>query len=132
DIFQVAEVVNASPHIDAVWPHAASLFYRGATVRSEREPRPSHASGRTSSGAARRALPGWDAARGRLVIDTPYTQALAGWSAGQPASLTDLEFSTDDAFAVLAATSIPADPTARTKRLLVSVVGRADPTGLPF
>jgi hypothetical protein len=132
DIFQVAEVVNASPHIDAVWPHAASVFYRGATVRSEREPKPAHASGRTSSGAARRTLPGWDPARGRLVIDTPYTQALAGWSAGQPASLTDLEFSTDDAFAVLAATSIGADPITRTKRLLVSVVGRVEPTGLRF
>src|SRR5262249_14181950 len=25
DIFQVPEVVNASPHIDALWPHVASL-----------------------------------------------------------------------------------------------------------
>jgi hypothetical protein len=28
DIFQVSEVVNGSPHIYALWPHVASLFYR--------------------------------------------------------------------------------------------------------
>ena len=29
DIFQIAEVLNGSPHIYALWPHAASLFLRG-------------------------------------------------------------------------------------------------------
>ncbi len=44
DIFQVAEVINGSPHIYALWPHAASLFLRGhavePTVTAENRTRP--------------------------------------------------------------------------------------------
>jgi hypothetical protein len=65
-----------------------------------------------------------------LVIDTPHTQALAGWSGGQPASTEHLEFSTDTVFAVLAASSIGPEPIATAKRLLVSAVARVEPTGL--
>ena len=34
DIFQIPEVVNGSPHIYGLWPHAASLFLRGASTRA--------------------------------------------------------------------------------------------------
>ena len=32
-------------------------------------------------------VPGWDPTRGRLVIDTPFTQGMAGWFGGEPIAL---------------------------------------------
>lgn len=121
DIFQIPEVLNASPHILALVPHAASLFHRGLPARG--------GTGRHSSRGQRGSASGWDAARGRLVIDTPFTQALAGWSGGTPARIGRLELSTDNDFAVVAATSIGPEPIAEAKRLLVTAVARVEPTG---
>src|SRR5205823_13316448 len=78
---------------------------------------------------ARRAIPGWDASHGRLVIDTPHTQALAGWVGGEPVRFDDLDLSTENPFAVLAATAIGPEPIAAAKRLLVTAVARVEPTG---
>ena len=33
DIFRIPEVVNGSPHIYSLWPHAASLFFRSGPAR---------------------------------------------------------------------------------------------------
>ncbi len=122
DIFQFPEVINGSPHVYALFPHAASLFHRGVPARL--------AAGRHgASRGGRGPLPGWDPAHGRLVIDTPFTQALVGWSAQSPARLGHLEFSTENEFAVLAATSIGPEPIAEAKRLLVTAIGRVEPTG---
>ena len=63
------------------------------------------------------------------MIDTPFTQALVGWIGGEPARLDRLELSTDNDFAVLAATSIGPEPIAEAKRLLVTAIGRVEPTG---
>ncbi len=63
------------------------------------------------------------------MIDTPFTQALVGWAAESRARLGHLEFSTDNEFAVLAATSIGPEPIAEAKRLLVTAIGRVEPTG---
>jgi hypothetical protein len=63
------------------------------------------------------------------VIDTPFTQALAGWVGREPANLDHLDFSTENDFAVLAATSIGPEPIESAKRLLVSAVARVEPTG---
>ena len=129
DIYRIPEVVNGSPHIYAVWPHAASLFFRSETSQSGREHRQAEVSGRQGSRAVRRSVPGWDAAHGRLVIDTPFTQALVGWVGREPASLDHLDFSTDNDFAVLAATSIGPEPIEKAKRLLVTAIARVEPTG---
>jgi hypothetical protein len=129
DIFPIAEVVNGSPHIYALSPHAASLFFRSEAARSERERASSNGPGRRAPRGGRRSIPGWDPAHGRLVIDTPYTQALAGWVSRAPANLEHLDFSAENDFAVLAATSIGPEPIASTKRLLVSAIGRVEPTG---
>ena len=88
DIFQFPEVINGSPHVYALFPHAASLFHRGVPARL--------AAGRHQARGGARTLPGWDPGHGRLVIDTPFTQALVGWSAEAPARLAHLEFSTDN------------------------------------
>ena len=78
DIFQLPEVVNGIPQVFALLPHAASLILQA------REDHPGPASRNGPSPARRTAVAGWDPTRGRLVIDTPHTQGLAGWPGGSP------------------------------------------------
>jgi hypothetical protein len=89
--------------------------------------------GRSSTPARRRTreigVPGWDPNRGRLVIDTPFTQGIAGWFGGEPITFPNLEVSSDNPFAVVVASSVGSEPISTTKRLLVTVVGRVQPTG---
>ena len=129
DIFQIAEVVNGSPHIYGLWPHAASLFLRGNQAPPENNHRA--ADGPTRAGKTRsRSASKWDHARGRLFIDTPYTQGIAGWLGIETASFTHLDFTTQNPFAVLIATSLSDEPIASSKRLLVSAIARVEPTGI--
>jgi hypothetical protein len=127
DIFQIAEVINGSPHIYALWPHAASLFLRSRTGPDDQQ-RPGGESAR-KAGKGRHLTAGWDPFHGRLLFDTPFTQGAAGWIGGEQASFAHLELSTDNLFAVLAATSISSEPIATTDRLLVSAIARVEPTG---
>ncbi len=85
--------------------------------------------GRSAGKAKYRSVSRWDHARGRLLIDTPYTQGVAGWLGGDPVSLPHLDFATQNPFAVLVATSISDEPIATSKRLLVSAIARVEPTG---
>jgi hypothetical protein len=128
DIFQIQQVVNGSPHIYGLWPHAASLFLRGARV--ERDRPAADAPARPAGKNRRKSASGSDSARGRLLIDTPYTQGVVGWVEGEPASFAHLDFETNDSFAVLVATSVSDQPIATTKRLLVSAIARVEPTGI--
>ena len=123
DIFRIVEVINGSPHIYGLWPHAASIFLRGNQTRIADAP--SRAAGKTKYRSASR----WDHARGRLLLDTPYTQGIAGWIGGETASFTHLDFATENPFAVLLATSVGDEPIATSKRLLVSAIARIEPTG---
>jgi hypothetical protein len=132
DLFQVAEIINASPHIFALWPHAASLFLRSRDERPGHERRTGEFSGRASGKGRRRVVAGWDSGHARLVIDTPFTQGVAGWWGGDPASFTHLDFSTSNRFAVLMATSLTDEPIATTDRLLISAIARVEPTGLTW
>jgi hypothetical protein len=63
------------------------------------------------------------------VIDTPYTQGLIGWVGDQTVALGQFEIRCGDRFAVVIASSASAEPIASTKRLLVSAIGRIEPTG---
>jgi len=129
DIFQIAEVINGSPHVYALWPHAASLFLRGTQTRPETIRHGAQTPGRTVAKPRRRSNSGWNGELGRLLIDTPYTQGAAGWIGGESVSATNLDFVTENPFAVLAATSMSDAPLATTKRLLVSAIARVEPTG---
>ncbi len=61
---------------------------------------------KTSGKGRRRSTAGWDPTRARLVIDTPYTQGVAGCGFGCEAGLfPQLEVATENRFAVLVATS---------------------------
>jgi hypothetical protein len=129
DIFQIAEVINGSPHIYGLWPHASSIFLRGYQIKPDNDRRLGEDPGRGAGKAKYRSISRWDHARGRLLIDTPYTQGIAGWLGGESVSLPHLDFTTQNSFAVLVATSISDEPIATTKRLLVSVIARVEPTG---
>lgn len=118
DIFQVAEVANAVPQVHALWPHAASILLRGDGTA---EPDAAKRKNRTP--------PGWEPGLGRLTIDTPFTQGIAGWNAGREVSFPTLEVSTESDFAVVVASSVGAEPIADAKRLLVTALGRVEPTG---
>jgi hypothetical protein len=108
DRFVAPEIVNGNPAIFSLLPHVASIFLRGHV-----------------DGAARRAEP---AGRGRVVVDTPYTQALAGWPRGRPAVSDALSIATENPYAVIAVSSLDKDPIARARRLVVTAVARVQPT----
>jgi len=141
DIFQIPQVANGSPHVYALWPHAASIILRGqntttsAKGQNERDAQRSEAEhgGRPSVAARRRTrgagVPGWDPTRGRLVIDTPFTQGMAGWFGGESITFPNLDVSSDNPFAVVVASAVGPEPIPTAKRLLVTVVGRVQPTG---
>ena len=129
DIFQIAEVINGSPHIYALWPHAASLFLRGNSESPEPQRRPAEIAKKQTGGSRSRIATGWDPARGRVLFDTPYTQGAAGWIGGGNASFPQLELATDNPFAVLVASSATKEPIATTGRLLVSAIAQVQPTG---
>ena len=63
------------------------------------------------------------------MIDTPFTQGIAGWFGGETVSFPNLEVTADNPFAVVVASSVGPEPIATARRLLVTVIGRVEPTG---
>ena len=131
DIFQIPEVANAEPHVFALWPHSASILLRG------------HDPGKAKADPHRRAatvkgkrpapnVPGWQPERGRLLIDTPFTQGVAGWPGGKTAVTGDLSVEIDGSYGVIVASSAGAQPIAEAKRLLVTAIARVSPTGFAY
>ncbi len=125
DIFAIPEVINGIPQVFALWPHAASILLRNPKAAGVDNP--SHT---VRSDSKRRApVPGWEASKGRLTVDTPYTQGIAGWSGGQILDLEQISMSVETPYAVVLASSASAKPLASTSRLLISAIGRVEPTG---
>lgn len=114
DVFQIGEVVNGSPHVYALWPHQASIMFRG------------HDEPKRKNRAA--PIPGWDPTRGRLIVKTPFTQGISGWFQDATESLGSIEITTPNPFAVIVASSVTPEPIANTKRLLVTAIARVMPT----
>jgi hypothetical protein len=112
DRFIAPETINGNPAVFALLPHAASILMRGHSDVSTRR--------------------GESAARGRLAIDTPHTQALAGWASGKAAVFDTTAISTDNTYAVIAVSSLGKEPIARSQRLLVTAIGRVLPTGFAW
>jgi hypothetical protein len=63
------------------------------------------------------------------VVDTPFTRGVAGWLHGEPATFPDLDVSSDNPFGVVVASSVGPEPIATARRLLVTAIGRVEPTG---
>ncbi len=134
DIYQLPEVVNATPQVFALWPHVASLLLRNEPGKPYDHERGTEHGGRGLAATRRkpRGIPNWDPKRGRLVIDTPHTQGVAGWLGGEATTLANLEVSTDNPFAVVVASSVGPEPIATAKRLLVTAIARVQPTGFSW
>jgi hypothetical protein len=115
DLFQIAEIANGSPQVFALWPHQASILYRG------------HGEPKRRTKAA--PVTGWDPGRGQLLVKTPYTQGISGWFQDSPESLGSVEIRTPNPFAVIVASSVTSEPIAETRRLLVTAIARVLPTG---
>jgi hypothetical protein len=126
DIYQIPEVVNGIPQVFALWPHAASLVLhgQGSTAAS-----PKAAPRRPAGGSRVTAVPGWNPDQGRLAIDTPYTQGLAGWPGLEPADFENLQIKIDQPYGVVVVSSAGKQPIASTNRLLVTAIARVEPTG---
>jgi hypothetical protein len=129
DIFRIPEVINGIPQVYALWPHAASILLRAS--KAETNNGPAHPPARRPSPRlARPSIPGWDPDRGRLVINTPSTQGLAGWTGNEPvANFEKLTIEIDNPFAVVVASSVGPEPIAASKRLLLTAVARVEPKG---
>ncbi|WP_422930391.1 hypothetical protein [Singulisphaera sp. PoT] len=124
DIFAIPEVVNGIPQVFALWPHAASIMLRPA------KPTAVEALAASRPDPKRRTnVSGWDSSQGRLTVNTPFTQGIAGWVAGYSANFDRLSVSAETPFAVVLASSANATPLASTKRILVTAIGRVQPTG---
>ncbi|MDG3003334.1 hypothetical protein [Paludisphaera mucosa] len=125
DIFQIPEVANGTPQVYALWPHAASILLRG------REATTAKPAGEGDRPVIRKrtVLPGWDSSQGKLVIDTPFTQGVAGWNGEDGAKFDSLSVAAESPFAVVVATSAGPEPIAEAKRLLVTTLARVEPTG---
>lgn len=66
-----------------------------------------------------------DARAGTLLVDTPRTQAFAGFKPEQKVQVTNLELELGNAFAVVIVTALDDLPLSASKRILVSALGNA-------
>jgi hypothetical protein len=118
DIYAVPEAINGIPPVFDLLPHAASILYhaqaKGARVATSGRPRETV----------------WTPARGRLAIDTPHTFAVSGSAEHRATSLDGLTVRLDSTFGVVAASALGPEPIASAKRLLVTFLGRVEPTDL--
>ena len=119
DVFALPEIVNAIPPVYGLMPHAASLMLRGR-AEIEKPPR-----GRNVPTG----IPGWDSRHGRLRIDTPHTQAVAGWIGAEGLRTDALTIDVETPYAVVAVSSFGSAPIKTSKRLLVTAIARVEPTG---
>lgn len=110
DAFPLPEALNANPSYFAMMPHAASVALRPDEARHARLP----------------------SGRGRVVLETAHTVAVASWSADRLASADGIGIELPGGFAAVAVSSLGAEPISKSNRLLVTVVGRAQPTGLTW
>lgn len=113
------EAVNAIPAVFSLLPHASSMMLRPVDAGKL------HAAKRASRGV-------WDPKTGHLVVDTPFTQGVAGWSSRKPAQFEALTVEVDSNQGVLVVSSAGPQTIADVRRLVVTAVGRAEPTGLTY
>lgn len=126
DIFQIPEVANAEPHVFGLWPHQASLLLRGAQAGRSRAEAAATVRGRKVP------VPGWEPERGRLVIDTPFTQGVAGWPSGEAVKTEALVVEVENSYATVVASAVGDEPISRAGRLLVTAMARIVPTDFAY
>jgi hypothetical protein len=121
DVYAVPEALNANPALFAILPHASSLFLRGGRAETKGQSRPASSS---------RAIV--DSDSGRALIQNSYTYALAVLDDRRPSVFGDLTLEVETPGAVVAVSSAGPEPLARAGRLLVTAVGRVEPSGQTY
>jgi hypothetical protein len=71
-----------------------------------------------------------DSNQGTLLVNTPRSQAFAGFKPKAPVALSNVELALDSPFAVVIVTSLDDQPLASSKRILVSALGNAVNQGM--
>ena len=117
DIFSLPEAVNGIPQAFALLPHASSILLHT----------PEHKAG---ARAAKKGPSSWRPEEGRLVIDTPHTRGVAGFVGDLTTGFESLTVALDtNGFGVAMVSALGTEPIATSNRLLVTVIGRVEPTG---
>ena len=119
DIFSVIEVVNGIPQTFALLPHAASILLHASGPARNRTGRTREKSG----------------SPGRLVVDTAQTRGIVGWGVGGgigPAKFDGLTIDVAGPSGAVLVSALGPEPIAQAHRLLVTAVGRVEPTGLRY
>lgn len=116
DTFAMPEILNGNPQAFSLMPHAASVVLQPDSA---------------SNGHQRKHHATWDPGSGRLAIDTPYTQAVAGWS-GRATDFGSLTIDPSNGYSVIAVSAVGKEPIASADRLLVTAVARVESTGLKY
>ena len=141
DVGELPEVVNGIPQVFALLPHAASLMRRGEAKPGPGEFAVSDELRSLKTPSSIPTVPGWDNRAGVVVIDSPFTQGVAGWQqdeaeprSSSPArprtyTLSDLIIEVNSPFAIVMVSAAEPKPIEQARRLLVTVVGRVQPTG---
>lgn len=136
NIFLMPESLSGMPQMIALMPHVASILRRdrepGANVA---ETKPA-ARGKTKGLAPQTtALPGWNPEEGVLRVATPHTVGLAGSlkeTAEAQKKFDDISLEFEGNFGVIVASSATSAPIGKSDRILVTLLGRAVPTGLRY
>jgi hypothetical protein len=74
----------------------------------------------------------WDLSRGLLTVDTPRTQAVAGFTQNRPVPMADAIVAIDNDFAVVVISALQGESIKSAKQLLVSTSARARWSGMEF
>lgn len=126
DIFGLGEAINGIPQAFALLPHSASVVRHatgGATGRAGR-PAP-------NPGGGGRSTSGFDPRTNRLVIDTPHTRGVAAWGLARSVGAwksEGLTIDVADPSGLVVVSSLDREPIATSRRLLVTALGRVEPT----
>lgn len=136
NIFAMPESLSGMPQMLALMPHVASI------LRRDRDQPSAPAEPKTSGKAKTKglppvvtALPGWNPEAGFLRVATPHTVGLAGAlkeADEAQGRFDDITLAFDNPFGVVLASSATVAPISKADRILVTVMGRAVPTGLRY
>ncbi len=135
NIFVLAESMSGMPQMLAMMPHVASILRRGREIAKPASLKQASKSKSKISLPEVVEIPGWNPADGTLRLETPYTIGLAGRleQSGEIApkfGTIGLQF--ENAFGVIVASSATPEPLSKSNLILVSVMGKAIPTGLRY
>lgn len=137
DIFQLSESLSGMPQALAMMPHVASILRRdrGDDPVSLKTKAAAKTTARTRPVFGNAPLEGWEPTDGIVHFVTPHTAGLAGrleFATSEQTTLGFAEFETNFTNGVVIASSATGKDLAATDRMLVTVMGRAIPSGFRY